>query len=369
MDSWSDQIRHINVRVKDYNDAQSWAIIEVRLELKLGALIKANDVQIGLYCDGDEIAVGHCDSSGFWRTQIEDLKRSANDSIFEVQARVSLKRAYSERKHFYQRRADGSVKHLKGKDLLPTSPTPDPSLQLALPEMVKVRSGGGWVGRSAYAHRVHLSRPLLVSAVPVTQALYEVVTGTNPSHFKGPRRPVERVNFWDALAFCNSLSESEGLQPPYLITNDRGLPAVEWRRSANGYRLLTETEWEYIARAGKDYQFSGGEQVDQYAWYHGNARGQTHPVGQKKSNSWGFYDCSGNVWEWCFDEWDETAYDWRKGEVHTDPLIAKDPTANKRVRRGGCWIVFHPNCAVSYRFWGTATQRSDDTGFRIARTL
>ena len=96
-----------------------------------------------------------------------------------------------------------------------------------------------------------------------------------------------------------------------------------------------------------------------------NSKAQTHVVG-KESNKWGLFDMSGNVWEWCFDEWDESAYDGRKGSVNTDPVVANNPSADRRSRRGGSWVSFNINCAAYYRFWGRAAARIDDTGFRIA---
>ena len=147
------------------------------------------------------------------------------------------------------------------------------------------------------------------------------------------------------------------------------MPCVEWIRSSNGYRLLTEAEWEYAAKASRESNFAGGEHLADLGWYQENSKNQTHNVGQKEPNSWDLYDFCGNVWELCFDEWDETAYDGRKGTINQDPFVANSPAADRRVRRGGAWVSFTVNCSVNYRFWGRANARIDDTGFRIARTL
>ena len=144
---------------------------------------------------------------------------------------------------------------------------------------------------------------------------------------------------------------------------------MDWQRSANGYRLPSEAEWEYLARAGRDQEFAGSHSFTDVAWCQDNAKGKTHTVGQKKPNSWGIYDCSGNVWEWCFDEWDEQAYDWRKGEVHTDPVVIHKASATRRVKRGGSWIAFPMHCSVYHRFWSGANKESDEVGFRIVRSL
>jgi formylglycine-generating enzyme required for sulfatase activity len=235
--------------------------------------------------------------------------------------------------------------------------------------MIKVRGGTFWMGRSGSSHRVKISRPLQVASVPVTQELYQLIMNRNPSSFIGPQRPVEQVSFWEAILFCNKLSERCGYPPAYLFYQENGQPCVEWSRSSNGFRLLTEAEWEYTAKGGREAAYAGSENLSEVGWYQENSKHQTHNVGQKSPNQWGLFDCSGNVWEWCFDEWDEHAYQGRKGSLNVDPLVSEDLSADRRVRRGGAWVSFNLNCSTSYRFWGRAAAKIDDTGFRIARTL
>ena len=366
---WSSQIRHLRVNLVDHHDQHGWALLDIVVELRLSSFFRPNEIQIGLYANGREVAIGQCDAGGRWRVRVEELSEKPSQMIFEAQARISLGRARSESKTLYQ----VSKGHIKSKRTeaaeLPKQATPNPELQLCMPETTKIKAGHFWMGRSALAHRVRFTRSLLVALIPVTQNLYELIMGNNPSRFKGARRPVENITFWQALEFCNRLSREEGLTPAYTLFEDRGKPAVEWIQSSNGYRLPTEAEWEYVAKAGKENSFSGGNQLEDVGWYQRNSYNQTHTVGQKNANEWGIYDLSGNVWEWCFDVWNEDAYQGRKGELHIDPVVLNKPYSSRRVRRGGCWLAFPANCSVFHRFWMSANQHTDDTGFRLVRSL
>jgi len=146
------------------------------------------------------------------------------------------------------------------------------------------------------SHPVTISRAFEMFAKPVTQALYESVTGSNPSDFKGEQRPVENVSWFDAVAFCNALSKAEGLPPAYEISGTN----VTWAGpQTQGWRLPTEAEWEYACRAGTTGSRYGN--LDDIAWYDKNSGSQTRPVGEKTPNAWGLYDMPGNVWEWVWD--------------------------------------------------------------------
>jgi len=128
----------------------------------------------------------------------------------------------------------------------------------------------------------------------VTQTLYEEVVGSNPSFFKGKNYPVERVNWYDALRFCNELSRKMGLTPVYSGNGNVNT-------AADGFRLPTLAEWNYAAQGGEDFVYAGSNNIDEIAWYSGNSNNETHPVAQKKPNGYGLYDMNGNVYEWCQD--------------------------------------------------------------------
>ncbi|HEY84898.1 MAG TPA: formylglycine-generating enzyme family protein [Chloroflexi bacterium] len=120
-------------------------------------------------------------------------------------------------------------------------------------------------------------------------------------------RPVFGISSYEAIAFCNWLSEKEGLIPCY--TGRKKATRCDF--SANGYRLPTEAEWEYAARGGplsRGCQYAGSDDPDEVAWYDENSGGELHPVGQKKPNELGLYDMSGNMWDWCWDWYDSDYY-------------------------------------------------------------
>ncbi|WP_410581257.1 formylglycine-generating enzyme family protein [Amycolatopsis sp. lyj-108] len=157
------------------------------------------------------------------------------------------------------------------------------------------------------------------------------------------RLPLIEVSWPDTLRFCNTLSEREGLTPAY------ELDSSTWDRSANGYRLPTEAEWEHACRAGTTGPRYGP--LDEIAWYRDNSAESVHEVGGKAPNAWGLHDMLGNVWEWCWDVYDAEVY----GEY--------------RVLRGGGWFDEHWSCRASVRRRSHPTFRVDDVGFRLARSL
>ena len=173
----------------------------------------------------------------------------------------------------------------------------------------------------------------------VTQKLWEAVMGSNPSYFKGPKRPVENVSWKDCDDFIKELDSLTG----------------------QNFRLPTEAEWEYAARGGKNknsYKYSGSNDLADVAWYGDNSSSETHDVGQKSPNSLGLYDMSGNVWEWCYDLYG----DYPSGH-QSNP---KGPdSGSRRVIRGGSWNDSARQCRVSYRYGSTPSYRSSSVGFRL----
>ncbi|MEV4258325.1 formylglycine-generating enzyme family protein [Spirillospora sp. NPDC049652] len=182
-----------------------------------------------------------------------------------------------------------------------------------------------------------------IAALPVTQELYARVTGSRPSAASGDLLPVENVSWWDAVAFCNALSEQDGLQPAYRVDGDD----VAWDASAGGYRLPTEAEWEYACRAGTTGPHYAP--LDDIAWYRENSGDRPHEVGTRLPNAWGLHDMLGNVWNWCWDLYDPEVY------------------GAYRVLRGGGWFDEHWSCRASARRRSHPTYRVDDVGFRLAR--
>jgi formylglycine-generating enzyme required for sulfatase activity len=188
--------------------------------------------------------------------------------------------------------------------------------------------------------------PYRLAALPVTQDLYAQVTGRWPSAARGDRRPVETVSWWDAVRFCNALSDREGLPPAYHLRP--GAEAVDRDTSADGYRLPTEAEWEHACRAGTTGPRYGP--LDEIAWHRRNSGERSHAVGGRQPNAWGLHDMLGNVWEWCWDVYDAETY------------------GAYRVLRGGGWFDEHWSCRASVRRRSHPTFRIDDVGFRVARS-
>ncbi|WP_339001395.1 SUMF1/EgtB/PvdO family nonheme iron enzyme [Fusobacterium animalis] len=222
-----------------------------------------------------------------------------------------------------------------------------------------------------------------VCKYPVTQDMWMEVMEENPSEFKGGRRPVEKVSWWDALEYCNKLSEKYNLEPVYDLSKkeegvlkinqlgeDSEYPNIANFRKTEGFRLPTELEWEWFARGGEvaiqdetfNYTYSGSDNIDEVAWYEKNSGKQTHDVGTKKPNQLGIYDCSGNVYEWCYDT--NTS-----GYISEETPYIYDASQNNRRLKGGSWYNVDCYCGVINRNSSNNFGSYEEYGFRIVRTI
>jgi formylglycine-generating enzyme required for sulfatase activity len=236
-------------------------------------------------------------------------------------------------------------------------------------EMVTIPAGRFTMGRSdgepdeGPPHEVSVDA-FLIDRYEVTQEQWDKLVLGNPSHFKGPRRPVEMISWAEAALFCNKRSRAEGLQPCY----DEETAACNFE--ASGYRLPTEAEWEYACRAGSEADYDFGpdpSRLEDHAWHKPNAAAKTQPVGQKKPNAWGLFDMHGNVAEWCNDVYQADYYQSAPAANPRGPAEGE-----KYVLRGGAWNCSAEACRASYRVgenpgFQDACFAQDAVGFRCVR--
>ncbi|MEK4288751.1 formylglycine-generating enzyme family protein [Paenibacillus sp. FSL P4-0502] len=241
--------------------------------------------------------------------------------------------------------------------------------------------GGNFINTNTNYKSTTISN-FYIGQYEVTQKEWVEIMGSNPSAFKDDNLPVEMVNWYDVIDYCNKRSIKEGLKPYYNIDKNKKDPnnksnndTLKWtvtlNAGANGYRLPTEAEWEYAAGGGqlsKSYTYSGSNKADEVAWYWQNAgdkflsgdwnwpiiennHNKTKSIGGKKPNELGLYDMSGNVREWC--------WNWY-GDIDSK-------SGSFRVVKGGGWIGGINNNEISFRGKFEANGMGPDQGFRVIR--
>lgn len=248
--------------------------------------------------------------------------------------------------------------------------------------MVKVKGG---IYKPSFEEIEKIVFNIEVCKYPVTKKMWLDIMGEISLETERNNEPAENITWWKALEFCNKLSEKYGLEPVYdLNKSKQGILAIRElkgktiktvdSKTANfknteGFRLSTEIEWEWFARGGQvaieqgtfDYKYSGSDNIDEVAWYIENSNYFIQDVGLKKPNQLGLFDCSGNIWEWC--------YDTEEMENIKSLHFNFDPSSAYRRIRGGSWLHSAESCATFYRIFETAAYVVLNTGFRIVRTI
>ncbi|MEK4737181.1 MULTISPECIES: formylglycine-generating enzyme family protein [Bacillus] len=190
-------------------------------------------------------------------------------------------------------------------------------------------------------------KPFLLAKYVVTAELYYAITNRALNGNENGNKPVVNISWHEAISFCNLLSKIAGFTEYYSIQDDG--KKVSCNLHSNGYRLPYEAEWQYACKAGTT-GYTYGE-LDKIAWYNKNSDGKIHEVGKKEPNAWGVYDMLGNVWEWCYDLYDEKVY------------------GSYRIFRGGSWAEEARGCGATCRRRSHPTFHIDDLGFRLARSI
>ena len=233
----------------------------------------------------------------------------------------------------------------------------------------KFQMGGTQDSDEKPIHKVTLTVPYAISRYAVSFSQYDAYcldTGKDKPDDRGwgrGSRPVIEVSWYEAVKFCNWLSRKEGLEESYSGSGD----SIECNFRSGGYRLPTEAEWEYAARGGsssRGYEYAGSNNLDEVGWYSSNGGYKTYPVGQKKPNELGLYDMSGNVYEWCWDWFDDDYYGISPA---ADPQGSS--SGSRRVIRGGSWYDYDSSCRSAYRDDDSPGLSILNVGFRLVRSL
>jgi len=195
-------------------------------------------------------------------------------------------------------------------------------------------------------HKVIFDTAFYIGKFTVIQSQWQAIMDDNPSHFNAADRPVEMVSHHDAVAFIEKLNLKE---------------------NTAAYRLPTEAQWEYSARAGSQSTYCYGPErskLDDYAWYQKNSGGNTHPVGKLRPNAWDLFDMHGNVHEWCADWFDRNYYGKSPARSPAGP-----DKGLARALRGGDWGSEDWYCRCAIRSLSAPDRRSPRVGFRLVKAL
>lgn len=250
---------------------------------------------------------------------------------------------------------------------------PAPSISTTDPQLIRVRGstflmGSNELQEEAPTHKVSL-KDFYIGKHLITFDEYdrfcEETNRDKPSDegWGRGKRPVINVTWIDTAAYCNWLSEKNNLAPVYLINAD----GVTIFPDENGFKLPTEAQWEYGARGGsqdRGFKFSGSNNIDEVSWYEDNSLLKTHTIGEKKSNQLGIHDMSGNVWEWCLDNWTGN-YESASGDGNI-PYTEKNGV---RMVRGGYYGSKPIDCRSTARCDWKENELDLDLGFRVCKNF